>query len=138
MQQRREAKLRAKFNAEATFEVIAKAWIKTKAAHWSVDYQDKIERRLAKNTYPWLGKRPIVEITTPEYVAVIHRARDRGVPDTARRVRETCNCVFRYAVECGLIKSFENPAIDPKVGGIAAPPIVHYAGPSPIRLLWGS
>lgn len=71
---------------------------------------------MAKNVYPWLGKRPVAEITIPEYVSVIHRARDRGVPDTARRVRETCNCVFRYAVECGLFKSFENPAIDPKAG----------------------
>jgi integrase len=127
MQQRREAKLHAKFHAAATFESIAKAWIEGKKAHWSENYQDKIERRLENNVYPWLGKRPIAEITTPEYVAVIHRARDRGVLDTARRVRETCNCVFRHAVECGLIKSFENPAIDPKVGGVAVPPVVHYA-----------
>jgi integrase len=78
--------------------------------------------------YPWLGKRPIAEITTPEYVEqVIRRARDRGVLDTARRVRETCNCVFRHAVEKGLIKSSENPAIDHKVGGVRTPPVQHYA-----------
>lgn len=121
-------KRRARFNAEATFEAVAKAWIAEQKAHWSEDYLDKIERRLAKNVYPWLGRRPIAEITTPEYVEqVIHRARNRGVLDTARRVRETCNCVFRHAVENGLIKSSENPAIDPKVGGVRTLPVQHYA-----------
>lgn len=47
--------------------------------------------------------------------------------DTAGRVRETCNCVFRHAVENGLIKSSENPAIDPKIGGVRTPPVKHYA-----------
>ncbi|MEX3690460.1 tyrosine-type recombinase/integrase [Paraburkholderia sp. BR14263] len=128
MQKRREDKRRARFSANATFEAVAKAWIAEQKAHWSANYLDKIERRLAKNVYPWLGKRPIAEITTPEYVEqVIRRARDRGVLDTARRVRETCNCVFRHAVENGLIKSSENPAIDPKVGGVRTPPVQHYA-----------
>lgn len=128
MQKRREDKRRSRFSANATFEAVAKAWIASQKTHWSADYLDKIERRLAKNVYPWVGKRPIAEITTPEYVEqVIHRARDRGVLDTARRVRETCNCVFRHAVENGLIKSSENPAIDPKVGGVRTPPVQHYA-----------
>ena len=127
MQQRREAKLRARFQAGATFEVVAKSWIDAQKEHWSAGYLDKIERRLAKNVYPWLRSRPIAEISTPEYVEVIHYARDRGVADTARRVRETCNCVFRHAVENGLIKSSENPAIDPKVGGVRTPPVQHYA-----------
>lgn len=128
MQKRREDKRRSRFSANATFEAVAKAWIASQKAHWSGDYLDKIERRLAKNVYPWVGKRPIAEITTPEYVEqVIHRARDRGVLDTARRVRETCNCVFRHAVENGLIKSSENPAIDPKVGGVRTPAVQHYA-----------
>lgn len=96
-------------------------------AHWSSGYLDKIERRLVKNVYPWLGSCPIAEISSPEYIDVIHYARDRGVADTARRVRETCNCVFRHAVENGLIRSSENPAIDSKVGGVRTPPVKHYA-----------
>ncbi|WP_407639210.1 phage integrase central domain-containing protein [Caballeronia mineralivorans] len=43
--------------------------------HWSVGYLDKIERRLEKNAYAWIGKRPIGEITAREYLTgVIHRA----------------------------------------------------------------
>ncbi|MFM0079010.1 integrase arm-type DNA-binding domain-containing protein [Paraburkholderia sediminicola] len=127
MRERREAKAQARLRASATFEHVATDWIREQKAHWSASYLDKIERRLKKNAFPWLADRPIGEIATPEYVAVIHRARDRGVPDTARRVRETCNCVFRHAVENGLIKSSENPAIDPKVGGIRTPAVKHYA-----------
>jgi hypothetical protein len=42
-------------------------------------------------------------------------------------VRETCNCVFRHAVETGIIKVSENPALDPKVGGVRTPSVTHYA-----------
>jgi hypothetical protein len=98
MRERREAKAQARLQASATFETVAKAWIASQKSHWSENYLDKIERRLKKNAYPWIGHRPIGEISTHEYVTeVIHRARDRGVADTARRVRETCNCVFRHA-----------------------------------------
>ncbi|WP_423213116.1 phage integrase central domain-containing protein [Paraburkholderia ginsengiterrae] len=89
----------ARFQAGATFESVAKSWINAQKAHWSSGYLDKIERRLVKNVYPRLGSRPIAEISTPEYVEIIRYARDRGVMDTARRVRETCNRVFRRTVE---------------------------------------
>jgi hypothetical protein len=72
-----QTKAQARFNVNSTFESVAKVWISEQKAHWSVNYLDKIERRLVKNVYPWLGSRPIADITTPEYVAVIHRARDR-------------------------------------------------------------
>ena len=100
MRERRAAKAQAqaRLQASETFETVAKAWIASQKSHWSENYLDKIERRLKKNAYPWIGQRSIGEITTHEYVTeVIHRTRDRGVADTARRVRETCNCVFRHA-----------------------------------------
>ncbi|MDN7179043.1 integrase arm-type DNA-binding domain-containing protein [Caballeronia sp. SEWSISQ10-4 2] len=128
MRERRMAKAQARLQASETFESVAKAWIASQKSHWSENYLDKIERRLKKNAYPWIGQRSIGEISTHEYVTeVIHRARDRGVADTARRVRETCNCVFRHAVETGIIKVSENPALDPKVGGVRTPSVKHYA-----------
>jgi integrase len=70
---------------------------------------------------------PIGEISAHEYVTeVIHHTRDRGVADATRRVREACNCVFLHAVEDRLIKSAENPAINPKVGGVRTPSVKHY------------
>ena len=49
-----------------TFEVIAREW-HSKFAHTWVDShaQHKLER-LEKNVFPWLGKRPVKEITAPE------------------------------------------------------------------------
>ncbi|MEA3101995.1 Arm DNA-binding domain-containing protein, partial [Caballeronia mineralivorans] len=75
MRERREAKAHARLQASATFEIVAKAWVEEQKPHWSVGYLDKIERRLKKNAYPWIGHRPIGEISTHEYVTeVIHRA----------------------------------------------------------------
>ena len=69
---------------------------------------------------------PIGEISAHEYVTeVIHHTRDRGVADATCRVREACNCVFLHAVEDRLIKSSENPAINPKVGGVCTPSVKH-------------
>jgi hypothetical protein len=125
MQQRRETRRRVRCASEATFESVAKSWIEAPKAHWSAGYLYKIERRLAKNAYPWLGSRPVNEISTPDYIEVIHYAQDRGVSDTARRVRETCNCVFRYAVENGLIKSSEQAALRVAPHGIFAGQFAH-------------
>jgi hypothetical protein len=63
MQQRRETTLRTRFQAGASFQVIAKSWIDAQEAHWSAGYLDKIKRRFPNNVYPWLGSRPIAEIT---------------------------------------------------------------------------
>ena len=57
MERRRQTKAQARFNANSTFELVAKAWIREQKAHWSVNSLDKIERRLVKNVYPWLGSR---------------------------------------------------------------------------------
>jgi hypothetical protein len=78
MERRRQRKAQARFNANSTFESVAKAWIREQKPHWSANDLEKIERRLVKNVYPWLGGRPIAEITTPEYVAVIHRRAIEG------------------------------------------------------------
>jgi hypothetical protein len=37
--------------------------------------------------YPWIGRRPIGDIEPPELLAVLKRAEDKGVLETARRLR---------------------------------------------------
>ena len=50
---------------------------------------------------PYIGKRPISEITAPELLAVLRRLESRGKNETAHRARQRCGQVFRYAIATG-------------------------------------
>jgi hypothetical protein len=81
--------------AENSFEVIAREWcakfLKDKAPGHAV----KISRRLERDIYPWVGKRPIAEIKAPELLAVLRRIESRGALETAHRA---CRIAGRYSV----------------------------------------
>lgn len=56
---------------------------------------------MAINVFPYLGNRPISEITPPELLDVLRKIEARGAVYQANRIRETCSLVFRYATATG-------------------------------------
>jgi len=84
-----------------TFEVIAREWFAKYQPTWAKTHADKIIYRLEKDAFPWMGKRPIREITAPEILTVLQRTEKRGALDTAHRVHQNCGQIFRYAVATG-------------------------------------
>ena len=98
----RKAQKDARLDANAnTFEVIAREWHARHLNTWSTETaRDKLAR-FEKNVFPWLGKRPISEIKPHELTVVLQRIADRGVLETAHRVKYSCGQVFRYAVQTG-------------------------------------
>lgn len=87
--------------AANSFEVIAREWFEKNRSTWAANHGDKIIRRLEKDVFPWLGGRPIAEITAPEVLAVLRRIEGRGTLDTAHRAGGNCSQVFRYAIATG-------------------------------------
>ncbi len=61
----------------------------------------RILHRLEKDIFPWIGNRPINEITAPELLIVLRRVENRGAIETAHRLCQTCGQVFRYAIASG-------------------------------------
>ena len=57
--------------------------------------------RIDKNIFPFLGNRPIAEISPPELLAVLRKIELRGAVDQAHRVRSICSLIFRYAIATG-------------------------------------
>lgn len=98
----RKAQKDARSDANAnTFEVIAREWHRRYLNTWSTETaRDKLAR-LERNVFPWLGKRPIIEIKPHELTVVLQRIADRGVLETAHRVKYVCGQIFRYAVQTG-------------------------------------
>jgi len=95
-----ERKVRAR-SAQITFEVVAREWHENQKPTWSEGYAKDVLERIGKNIFPYLGTRPIGEITPPELLSVLRRIEARGSVDQAHRVRGICSLVFRYAIATG-------------------------------------
>lgn len=98
----RKAQKAAKTERAAnSFEVVAREWHAKYSASWSASHSDKIIKRLERDVFPWIGARPIAEITAPDLLSVLRRVEQRGVLETAHRALQNCGQVFRYAVATG-------------------------------------
>ena len=93
-----------------TFEKVAREWFNKFEPNWAPGHAVKIKGRLENDVYPYIGQRPILEITAPELLRVLRRIESRGALDSAHRVRTTCSQIFRYAVATG--RAERDPAAD--------------------------
>jgi integrase len=87
--------------AANSFEVVAREWFSKKSPGWAASNSNKIIQRLENDAFPWLGSRPIAEITPPELLKILRRIEERGAVESAHRVRNYCGAIFRYAIQTG-------------------------------------
>ena len=98
----RKAQKAAKAERAAnSFEAVAREWIAKNTPTWAATHTSKIVRRLEMYVFPWLGGRPIAEITAPELLAMARRIEGKGAIETAHRAMQNCGQAFRYAVATG-------------------------------------
>jgi Arm DNA-binding domain len=57
--------------AANSFEVVAREWFAKYSATWAINHSDRIIRRFERDIFPWIGGRPIAEVTAPELLAVV-------------------------------------------------------------------
>lgn len=93
-----------------SFEAAAREWFIKFSGNWAATHSNKIIRRLEKDVFPWLGSRPVGQITPPELLACLRRIESRGALDTAHRVHQNCGQIFRYAIATG--RAERDPAAD--------------------------
>lgn len=106
-----------KLAAENSFEAIAREWHAKFTPKWTKEHGERILIRLEQNIFPWVGKRPITEVTAPEILSALRRVENRGAIETAHRISQVCGQVFRYAIVTG--RAERNPAAD--LRGVLAP-----------------
>lgn len=102
-----------------SFEAVAREWHTKFSPSWSETHRVKLLGRLELYVFPWLGSRPVNEITAPELLAAIRRIEANGHLETAHRALQVCGQVLRYAVQTG--RAERNCAADLK--GAIPPPI---------------
>ena len=91
----------AELTQGATFEAVASEWLNDRLPSWAPSHSSKVIRRLERDVYPRLGRRPIADISARELLLVLRKIVDRGAVETAHRVKQSCGQVFRYAVATG-------------------------------------
>jgi integrase len=67
-------------------------------------------QRLEANIFPWIGARPIREISSMDLLEVLQRIEARGAVSVAHRVKQIIGQVFRFAIASG--EASRDPAAD--------------------------
>jgi len=96
--------------AANSFEVVAREWYAKYSPNWAEHHGDRIIRRFERDIFPWLGGRPIADVTAPELLAAVRRIENRGALETAHRALGNCGQVFRYAIATG--RAIRDPSGD--------------------------
>lgn len=87
--------------AANSFEVVAREWYDKHAPAWVDHHGDRIIRRFERDIFPWIGGKPIADVTAPDLLATVRRIENRGALETAHRALGNCGQVFRYAIATG-------------------------------------
>ncbi|MBP7632968.1 integrase arm-type DNA-binding domain-containing protein [Candidatus Ozemobacteraceae bacterium] len=109
-EERKAVKSSAADRAANSFEAIAREWFSKHATEFTPGHAERVEAQLTKDVYPWLGGKPISDITPPELLRVARRVEDRGAIETAHRILGICGRIFRYAVGSG--RADRDPSAD--------------------------
>jgi integrase len=92
-----------------TFKAVAEEWLRMKRKEWSPGHHAKSSRALERDIYPALGNLPIGSITPAVVAKAVENIHKRDVLETATRILQHLNGVFRYAQARGLC--LDNPAV---------------------------
>lgn len=102
---RKAVKAARKDRAGDSFEVIAREWLEKFADSSVPGHKKRVYARFENDVFPWIGARPITQITPKELLDVILKIERRGARDTAHRTLGSCSKVFRYAVSTNRCES---------------------------------
>lgn len=84
-----------------SFEVVAREWFEKFKQDWVESHSDKIIKRLERDVFPWIGGKPVADVTAKDLLTCLQRIEKRGAIETAHRALQNCGQVFRYAVQTG-------------------------------------
>lgn len=104
--------------AANSFEVICREWLEHKRSNIEEAQYLKAKARLEKDVFPWMGSRPITDITAPVVLAVLRRIDARGARYTAHKAKSEISQCLRYAIATG--RAERDPCPDLR-GAIPAP-----------------
>lgn len=107
-----------------SFELVAREWAETQFVNHSESHKQRTLRRLEVYIFPWIGRKPIAEITAPEVLQAVKKPQSQNKLETAHRALQATGQVFKYAVQNG--KAMRDVTADLK-GALPPAQVKHMA-----------
>jgi hypothetical protein len=86
---------------ENTFKAVAEDFLITKRNQWSDSHHRHIKECFDRDVYPWIGNRPLRDLTAVEVLATLRRIVARGAIETATRTKQFIGQAIRYGIATG-------------------------------------
>jgi integrase len=86
---------------ENTFKAIAEDFLMTKQREWSASHHRHIKECFDRDVYPWIGNRPLKDLSAVEVLTVLRRITARGAIETATRTKQFIGQAIRYGIATG-------------------------------------
>jgi integrase len=83
------------------FKDIAEEWLHLQRTRLTTSTQKKARWMLDTFVYPEIGSRPLVDLRAPDILAMLRQIESKGFNETAKRVKQRCSQIFRYAIATG-------------------------------------
>jgi len=84
-----------------TFGVIATEWLNKQKTVWKDTHTATVQQRIKDYILPALGDKEIATITTTEILSALRDIENKGIFETAHRVKQVVGQIFRYAIITG-------------------------------------
>ena len=85
-----------------TFRHIALDWHGVQKTNWSESHAQRTLRLMERDLFPWIGDRPMKDITGNEILFALRKVEDRGAIETADRGLMICRQVWNYVALDGI------------------------------------
>lgn len=109
-----------------TFAAVADELLRMRAGKLAEGTAQRERRMLEGDLAPYIGSRPIADVTAPELLTALRKVEARGAVETAHRVRMLAAQVFKYASATGRVPTNYNPAAD-LMGALRQPQARNFA-----------
>ena len=84
-----------------SFEIVAREWHALQSPKWVGKHRSNIIAYLEKDIFPIIGSLAINNVSPPILLDTLRRIEARNAPNAAKKMRQTCGQIFRYAIATG-------------------------------------
>ncbi|MBP7704995.1 MAG: integrase arm-type DNA-binding domain-containing protein [Caulobacter sp.] len=107
---RRLAKAPLLDQQKPALQSVAERWFKARSPAWSAGYATRVWGRVEDDLLAVLGDVPVDQIGEQQLLEALRKVESRGAVESAHRLRQMAEDIFKFAKAEGLLKL--NPAID--------------------------
>lgn len=115
VEEKRKEKLEKKRTEKNSFKEVAEAYLKMQVGTLAPSTLKKHSNALERDFYPLIGNMAIDTITRKDLIAVATAVQERGAFETAHRLLNLCNQIWRYALQHDKVEHNVVADIDKKI-----------------------